>query len=194
MKVMADLLEVSDVCIGDLVKETRRVLEDDGYPLGIAPVRFRAPADLLTFLASNHTPQRTRIIQQLSHPALTGLTRAELDQLTQRVVARQAAQNERLAYQRRGAPRQPGTRGGVFPQKIGNTERVLLTILYQRGLCTLNILAEALGDVSRSSIGNVIRETQPLLRQEGHKPTPAPTRYHTATDLLAATTSHNTTT
>jgi hypothetical protein len=193
MKVLADLLEVTDVCIGELVKETRRVLEDDGYHPGIAPVRFRAPADLLTFLASNHRPQRTEIIERLSHPALTGLTRTELDHLTQRLVARQAAQNERLAYQRRGAPRQPGTRGGVFPQKIGNSERVLLTTLYQRGLCTLDVLTEALGDVSRSAIGNVIRETRPLLRQEGHTPTPALTRYHTAADLLAAASSHDTT-
>jgi hypothetical protein len=193
MKVLADLLEVTDVCIGELVKETRRVLEDDGYHPGIAPVRFRAPADLLTFLASNHRPQRTEIIERLSHPALTGLTRTELDHLTQRLVARQAAQNERLAYQRRGAPRQPGTRGGVFPQKIGNSERVLLTILYQRGLCTLDVLTEALRDVSRSAIGNVIRETRPLLRQEGHTPTPALTRYRTAADLLAAASSHDTT-
>jgi hypothetical protein len=95
-------------------------------------------------------------------------------------------QAERLTHQRRSGPRQPGTRGGVFPQKIGNSERVLLTILYLRKLCTLDVLADALGDVSRSAIGNVIRETRPLLQQHGHTPLPAPIRYHTAAELLAA--------
>jgi hypothetical protein len=193
MNVLADLLEVTQTCIGDLIKETRRVLEDDGYHPGIAQVRFRAPADLLAFLDTDKQPARTQIIERLSHPTLTGLTRADLDDLTRRISARQAAQNERLAYQRRGAPRQPGTRGGVFPQKIGNSERVLLTILYQRRLCTLDVLTATLGDVSRSSIGNVIRETRPLLQQEGHTFTPAPTRYRTAADLLAAAAGHDTT-
>jgi hypothetical protein len=70
--------------------------------------------------------------------------------------------------------------------KISNSERVLLTILYQKGLCTLDVLADALGDVSRSTVGNVIRETLPLLKQEGHLPGQAPTRYRTAADLLTA--------
>jgi hypothetical protein len=73
----------------------------------------------------------------------------------------------------------------VFPQKISNSERVLLTVLDQRTLCTLDVLAEALGDVCRSAIGNVIRETRPLLQQEGHTPVPTSTRYRTAADLLA---------
>jgi hypothetical protein len=53
-------------------------------------------------------------------------------------------------------------------------------------VCTLDVLADALGDVSRSAIGNVIRETLPLLQQAGHIPGQAPTRYRTTADLLAA--------
>jgi hypothetical protein len=186
MNVLADLLEVTATCIGDLVKETREVLEDHGHHTGVAPVRFAAPDALLAFLDSDLRPARTEIIDRLSHPALTGLTHGELHSLTERLTARQAAHAERLSHQRRGGPRQPGTRGGVFPQKISNSERVLLTILYQRRLCTLDVLAGTLGDVSRSAIGNVIRETRPLLQQEGHIPCHAPTRYRTAADLLAA--------
>jgi len=130
---------------------------------------------------------RTRIIQRLSHPALTGMSRDELHALTERLAARQAAQAERLHHQRRGGPRRPGTRSGVFPQKISNSERVLLTVLYERNLCTLDVLADALGDVSRSAIGNVIRETRPLLERPGPTPVPASDRYRTAADLLAAT-------
>jgi transposase len=186
MNVLADLLEVTATCIGDLVKETREVLEDHGHHPGVAPVRFAAPEALLAFLDSDLRPARTEITDRLSHPALTGLTRDELHSLTERLTARQAAQAERLSHQRRGGPRQPRTRGGVFPQKISNSERVLITILCQRRLCTLDVLADALGDVSTSAIGNVIRETRPLLQQEGHIPCHAPGRYRTAADLLAA--------
>jgi Rhodopirellula transposase DDE domain len=186
MNALADLLEVTATCIGDLVKETREILEDHGHDTGAAPVRFATAQALLSFLDSDLRPARTAITERLSHPALTGLTKDELHELTRRLALRQSSQAERLAYQRRGSPRQPGARAGVFPQKISNSERVLLTILYQRGLCTLDVLADAVGDVSRSAVGNVIRETLPLLQQEGHTPSPAPTRYRTATDLLAA--------
>ena len=134
MNVLADLLEVTATCIGDLVRETREVLEDHGHQAGVAPVRFATPDALLAFLGSDLRPARTEIIDRLSHPALTGLTRGALHSLTERLAARQAAQTERLSHQRRGGLRQPGTRGGVFPQKITNSERVLLTILYQRRL------------------------------------------------------------
>ena len=105
---------------------------------------------------------------------------------TSRLATRQSAQAERLTYQRRGGPRQPGTRSGVFHQKISNSERILLALLYKRRLCTLDVLADALGDVSRSAVGNVIRESLPLLQHEDRVPPPAPTRYRTAADLLAA--------
>ncbi|NJP30276.1 ISAzo13 family transposase [Microbispora sp. SCL1-1] len=186
MKVLADLLEVTDVCIADLVKETRRVLEDHGHHAGAAQVRFAKPAALLGFLDTGQRPARAVIIDQLSHPVLTGISRDELRLLIQRLAAAQVAQGERLGYQRRGGHRQPGTRSGVFPQKISNSERVVLTILYQRKLCTMDVLADVLGDVSRSSIGNVIRETRPLLQQAGHIPPDAPIRYRTAANLLAA--------
>jgi hypothetical protein len=161
MNVLADLLEVTATCIGDLVKQTHEILEDHGHDPGVAPVRFATADALLSFLGSDLRPARTAIIERLSHPALTGLTQHQLHELTSRLAMRQSAQAERLSYQRRGGPRQPGTRGGVFHQKISNSERVLLALLYHRRLCTLDVLAGALGDVSRSAVGNVIRETLP---------------------------------
>ncbi|WSK02134.1 hypothetical protein OG395_56880 (plasmid) [Streptomyces sp. NBC_01320] len=59
-------------------------------------------------------------------------------------------------------------------------------LIYLRRLCTLDVLTDALGDVSRSSIGNVVREIRPLLEADGYVPAPATTRYRTAADLLAA--------
>ena len=185
MNVLADLLEVTGTCIGDLVKETRDVLEDHGHNPGAAAVRFAAARDLLTFLDQGIRPARTAIIEALSDPALTGMSRDELNDLTKRLAPRQAAHAERLTHRRRGGPRQPGARGGVFPQKISNSERVLLTVLYLRKLCTLDVLADALGDVSRSAVVGVVRETRPLLERDGCLPSPASTRYRTATELLA---------
>jgi hypothetical protein len=75
----------------------------------------------------------------------------------------------------------------LFHQKISNRERVLVAVLSQRRLCTMDVLADLL-EVCRSSIGNAIRQTRPLLEQAGHTSTPAPTRYRTATELLALVT------
>ena len=188
MTVLADLLEVTDTCIGSLVHETREVLEDHAHNPGIASVRFATAHDLLAFLDQDLRPARTAIVHTLSDPTLTGMSRQELHQLTQRLTPRQAAHAERRTHQRRGGPRQPGTRRGVFPQKISNSERVLLTILHRRKLCTLDVLANALGDVSRSAIGNAVRDTRPLLEQDGPIPPPAAIRYRTATELLTAAT------
>jgi Rhodopirellula transposase DDE domain/DDE_Tnp_1-associated len=185
MNVLADLLEVTAVCIGELVGETREVLEDHGHATGTAAVRFPTAQALRAFLDSDDRPKRTRVIEQLCHPALTGLSRPGLHKLTEQLAPLQAAQAERLGYQRRGGLRQPTARGGVFHQKISNGERVLLAILYQRRLCTMDVLASLLG-VCRSSIGNAIRETRPLLDQAGHLPTPATARYRTSNDLIAA--------
>jgi Rhodopirellula transposase DDE domain len=185
MNVLADLLEVTPTCIGDLVKQTREVLEDHRHNPGFASIRFGTAGDLLAFLAQDIRPARTTIIETLSSPTLTGMRRDELRELTERLAPRQAAQTERRTHQRRGGPRHPGTRSGIFPQKISNAERVLLTILHLRRLCTLDVLATALGDVSRSAIGGVIRETRPLLEQH-HRTPAATTRYRTAAELLAA--------
>jgi hypothetical protein len=187
LNVLADLLEVTATCIGDTIKQTREVLEDHGHHTATSPVRFPTTDALLAFLDNDCLPERAQVTAQLSHPTLTGMTRAELDALTHRLAAPQAAQAERLHHQRRRGPRQPGTRAGVFPQKISNSERILLTVLYDRKLCTIDIPADALGDVSRTAIGNAIRETRPLLRHQGLTLAAASRRYRTALDLPAAT-------
>jgi hypothetical protein len=71
----------------------------------------------------------------------------------------------------------------VFQQKITDDERVLATVLYQRKLCTQDTLAE-LFEVSRRTIGDVVREVGPILAQHGFTPTPAAARFATAADIL----------
>jgi transposase len=187
MNVLADLLEVTATCIGDTIKQTREALEDHGHTFDAAPIRFPTTDALRAFLQTDTHPARTQLIEQLSDPALTGISRPDLHRLTERLAPWQAAQAERTTYQRRGGPRLTGTRGGVFHQKISNRERVLVAVLQQRRLCTMDVLADLL-DVCRSSIGNASRETRPLLQQAGHTSTPAPIRYRTAAELLAAPT------
>jgi hypothetical protein len=58
-------------------------------------------------------------------------------------------------------------------------------VLYQRKLCTQDTLAE-LFEVSRRTIGDVVREVGPILAQDGFQPTPAATRFATAAEILTA--------
>ena len=69
MTVLADLLEVTDTCIGSLVHQTREVLEDHRYSPTIASMRFATAHDLLAFLDQDLRPARTAIIHTLSDPA-----------------------------------------------------------------------------------------------------------------------------
>ncbi len=192
MSLLADLLETSPTAVADAVHETREVLEDHGQDPGFAAVRFATAAELLAFLDHDTPPPRAAIIDALSDPALTGLGRDELRRLIERLAHRQAAQAERLSHQRRGGPRQAGARGGVFPQKISNSERVLLTLLHLRKQATLDALADALSDVTRSGIGMVVRETRPLLEHDDHLPPLATVRHRTAAELFAAASPANT--
>ena len=187
MNALADLLEVTATCIGDLVKETREILEDHGYDTGAGLDPLHRRQALLSFLDSDLRPARTAIIERLSHPVLTGLTQHRPARTHQ-------------ATRRHGSPPKPnasptsGAAAHVSPVPAAASSRrrsatanaSCSPILYQRGLCTLDVLADALGDVSRSAVGNVVRETLPLLQQEGHVPGQAPTRYRTAAGLLAA--------
>ncbi|WP_091547999.1 hypothetical protein [Modestobacter sp. DSM 44400] len=60
---------------------------------------------------------------------------------------------------------------------------MLATVLYQRGLGTHATLAE-LFDVSRRTIGDVVREVGPVLAQHGYTAAPAATRLSTAAAVL----------
>jgi hypothetical protein len=113
------------------------------------------------------------------------MSRTDLAALTNRIVPVLAARAERHRHRLRGGGRLPGARGGVFMQKITDAERVLATVLHWRGLGTHDTLAE-LFEVSRRTIGGVLREVGPLLNQHGYVATPAVSRFTTAAELLAS--------
>lgn len=186
--MLSELLAINVNSIGAAIADTRQLLAEHGHTITPTTLRFRTAADLREFVITNQPePTRSQIPDLLADPALTGLPRAELRALTRQVANLQEARNEGYRYRRRGGERLPGSRGGIFRQKITNDERVLAALLYQRKLCSQDVLAD-LFHVSRRTIGNVIREVGPILAQHGHNPTPAPTKFTTATALLESLT------
>ena len=184
--VLSDLLGINTNSIGQAIAETRQLLAEHHRTIPATTLRFTTAGALAEFVSSGQSePSRARVSNRLADPALTGLSRIELSAMTERVKHVQDARNERHRHRRRGGERLPGARGGVFTQKITDDERVLATVLYQRKLCTQDTLAE-LFEVSRRTIGDVVREVGPILAQDGFQPTPAATRFATAAEILTA--------
>jgi hypothetical protein len=184
--LLSELLEVNPNSIGQAIAETRQLLDEHGLAISPTTLRFTTAKALSGFLDHGAKPQRPRLPEVLSDPALTGMTRPELAQMIERLSVQQAAQVERRRYRRRGGERLPGARGGVFLQKITDPERILATVLYQRGLCTRQVLADLFA-VSPRTIGTALLEVRPLLEQDGYVPTPAAgPRFSTTAALLAS--------
>jgi hypothetical protein len=182
--VLSDLLGINTNTIGQAIAETRQILHEHRHEVVASALRFRTAAALREFASSSQPePARTQIPGLLSDPELTGMSRADLRALTQRIRPVLEARSERHRHRRRGGERLPGARGGVFTQKITTDERVLAAVLYQRKLCTQDTLAD-LFHVSRRTIGDVVREVGPILTHEGHRPVPVETRFPHANALL----------
>ena len=187
-KVLGELLGLSDMTIGMVIAETRQLLGENGVQIGPATLRFTTAAALRDYAASDQPlPERSRILQLLSHPDLTGIPPTDLAAMTARVRKVLEARGERHRHRRRDGETLPGARGGVFTQKITPDERILVTILYLRKLCSQDTLAE-LFTVSRRTIGNVIREVGPTLAQDGYTPTPTDKRFPDAQRIINAAT------
>jgi transposase len=193
-QVLADLLGVTQPVIGPAVKETRRLLAAQQHTITPTALRLGCPQDVLDYAHTSNArtdPARLRRHQQLADPALTGMPRADLDLLVERLSIRQAALVERRRHQRRGGNRLPGTRRGIFQQKITDPERVLATVLHLRQVCTQGALAD-LFDVSRGTIRNAIDDVLPLLEEDGFQLPPAPVRLGSKAEVLALATAHDT--
>jgi transposase len=186
-KVLSELLEVNPTSIGQAIAATRQLLEEHRCPVTPTTLRFSRATDLLDYLdnGSSASPPRSRprLPEVLSDPVLTGMSRQDLQQLTERLALWQAAQTERRRHRRRGRERLPGTRGGVFRQKITDAERVLAAVLSLRGICTRRVLAELLG-VSPRTIGNALLDVRPLLEHQGYATAPAKRRFSTSAALV----------
>ncbi|MGH3505105.1 MAG: ISAzo13 family transposase [Nocardioidaceae bacterium] len=186
--VLSDLLGINANSIGQAIAETREILAEHHQTVTPTTLRFATVAALTEFVVHGEgEPVRSQVPDQLSDPSLTGMPRAELAAMTDRVKHIYQARGEQHRHRRRGGERLPGARGGVFRQKITDDERVLATVLYQRDLCTQDTLAE-LFQVSRRTIGNVVREIDPILAQDGYAPSHATTQFANAAAVLESLT------
>lgn len=127
-------------------------------------------------------PVMDEILDLLSDPSLTGMSRQELAEMTARLAPDQLAQAERRAFERRGGARirAKGSGGKVF---ISDSARVLLAVLYLRQVCPQYVLAELL-NVGESGIANAVADTARLLHERKVAIMPTPLRFMSAEPLL----------
>jgi hypothetical protein len=185
-KVLAELLAINPNSIGNAIADTRTLLKQRKHTLTPTKLRCTSVSHLLSFLDGSAQPAPAVVLPDLlTDPRLTGMTRQQLTNLLDQLRLPHNAQVEHRRYHRRGRHRLPGTRGGVFQQKLTDPERVLAAILYQRRACTRQVLAD-LFNVSPRTIGNILIDIRPLLHQTGKQPTPADIRYRSAAALREA--------
>lgn len=193
-KVLAELLEINTASIGSTIADTRLLLEQHNVAIAPTTLRLTATTQLQQWAVTSSLPGQhpDQISARLSDPALTGISRQQLTALIDQIAVDQQAQVEQRRYHHRGGPRQLGSRGGVFRQKLTNADRVLATILYDRKVATRQVLAELL-TVSPRTIGSALLDVRPVLRQHGYTSEPTARRYVTAAALLASLTTCDTT-
>ncbi len=185
-RLLADMLEINPATIGQAVTDVRHILHEQNITIAPTTLRLTSAEQITTYAHTGRFDDgRPSLPVVLSDPALTGMSRTELVTLIEQVSVRQAAAVERRRHQQRGRQRLPGTRGGVFPQKITSGERVLAAILHHRKVCTGRVLAQLFG-VSHRTIGNAFLDVRPILEEDGVHLPPAPVKYRTAEQLLAS--------
>ncbi|MER7820467.1 hypothetical protein [Streptomyces sp. NPDC096153] len=187
--MLGDLLGMNPVTIGLGIKATRKLLDERKISIMPTVVRYFTRAeDLRAWVTGSgpagHAPA-TPTRQALTDPTLTGMSREALYALLEELIVPYAATIEERRHRQRGGNRRPGTRGGVFRQKITDGDRILATILYRRRVCGLDALAELFG-VCKSTLWNAVRDVLPILDDRRIDITPTGHRHPTAADLLAS--------
>jgi hypothetical protein len=118
MNVLSDLLGVNANSIGQAIADTRVLLAEHGRTIAASTLRFATAAAIIEFVSGGRRePARPRLAERLADPALTGMTRADLAALTERIVPVLTARAERHRHRQRGGERLPGARGGIFMQR-----------------------------------------------------------------------------
>jgi len=104
--VLSELLGINANSIGQAIAETRQLLTEHARLISATPLRFTTAAALRDFVSSSQpAPTRSRLADQLTDPALTGMPRTDLAAMTERVRHVQEARNERHRHRRRGGER-----------------------------------------------------------------------------------------
>jgi transposase len=126
---------------------------------------------------------RSQALRALADPRLTGMSQEELDALTTAVAPAQAARAEQRFFERRGGPRRQA-KGSHGRPLLTDAGKVLITVIYQRQICSQLVLSEML-EVSPYPIGQAIAETGKVLAGRRHTVAPIVLRFTSAAALRA---------
>jgi hypothetical protein len=126
---------------------------------------------------------RQGVLARLADPWLTGMSTAELDQLAATPAPAQAARAQQRYSQQRGGRARRATGNLRGTPLFNEAARLLLTLIYQRQVCSMNVLGELL-EVTATCIAAQVRVTREILEDHGHSPGAAPVRFGTAADLI----------
>jgi hypothetical protein len=182
-------------------------LDTGSYPLGVAvsagelrrlPITAHArrgawnytiaptcAAECVPVRAHERARARARALAVLADQRLTGMSAAALAELAALLAPAQAAQAAQRRFTQRGGPRRRAA-GAGSTGLLTAADRVLVTVVYQRQLCSMNVLSDLLG-VNANSIGQAIADTRALLAEHDRTIVPSTLRFTTAEALIAFT-------
>jgi hypothetical protein len=119
------------------------------------PQRASSCADAAPAAESRSPAQRRQaVLAKLADPRLTGMSAAQLEQLTAALAPALAARAQRRYSQQPGGRSRRATGNLRARPLFGDAARLLLTLLYQRQVCSMNVLADLL-EVTATCIGDL---------------------------------------
>jgi Rhodopirellula transposase DDE domain/Helix-turn-helix of DDE superfamily endonuclease len=131
--------------------------------------------------ADQRARDRTEALHLLADERITGMSGQELAALAEKLAPAQRAQAAQRLFEQRGGPRRRA-RGAGSKRILTPADGVLITVVYQRQVCSQKVLGELLG-ISDMTIGIAIAETRQLLGENGIQISPATLRFTTAAAL-----------
>ncbi|MFE3001029.1 hypothetical protein ACFXG4_39345 [Nocardia sp. NPDC059246] len=170
-------------------------LDDGDYPIGVSVSRERFAALPLQphaihgtwnyplhpeAVGDNASPEqksgpthRLDTLRKLDDPRLTGLSSTELAQLRAELAPLQAARTQQRHCEQRGGRARRATGALWVTPLFDDADRVLLTLVYQRQVCSMKVLADLL-EVTDMCIGDLVK--RPAKHSRTTATTPAPPR------------------
>jgi hypothetical protein len=128
--------------------------------------------------------RRQAMLGQLADLRLTGMTSTELEGLVAALAPAQAARAPSATANSVAGRARRAT--GTLPNKplLDDAARLLITLCYQRQVCSMTVLADLL-EVTATCIGDTVNQTREALQDHGHTCGAAPVRFPTAQALRA---------
>jgi len=187
-------------------------LDDDLYPLGVKisdeqmdtlPITFHdwhgdwnytldphrpRPAHDPASTTIHDPPRPRRDSTSWTHPALTGMSTHDFDQLTAALTISHHAYREAALHVQRGGPSWRKPAGG-HPPALNVAEMLLATVLRARFSLPRHVLAELFG-TSTATITKAEKQIKQLLDQRKHAVEPAETTFTTLAELTTFAAAH----